>query len=61
MKHATSSTTYAILTKRVKLQHEKKHESNLKSIKSTGFEHISRKYLEIFVLYESFLCRERNP
>ena len=52
MQHATTSTAYAILTKQVKLQHEKKHKSNLKSIKSIGFEEISRKCNEIFVSKE---------
>ena len=34
MKHKTLSVTYAILSKQVKLKHEKKHKSNFKSIKS---------------------------
>ena len=50
MKHAMTGTTYAILTEHIKLQHEKKHELNLKSIKSIGVEQISRECVEIFVL-----------
>ena len=38
MKHAKIDTNYPILTKRVKLQHEKKLVLNLKSIESAGFE-----------------------
>ena len=49
MKPATAGTTYAVLTKRIKLEHEMKHESNLISLKSVDFEQISTKYIEIFV------------
>ena len=35
---------YAILTKRVKLQQEKKPESNLLSMQSVGFEHTTKNY-----------------
>ena len=38
MKHARTDANYPILTKRVKLQHEKKPLLNLKSIESVGFE-----------------------
>ena len=38
MKHARPDTNYPVLTKRVKLQHEKTPVLNLKSIKSVGFE-----------------------
>ena len=40
---------YTILTKRVKLQHEKKPLSNLLSIQSVGFEQTFMKFIEIFV------------
>ena len=38
MKHARTNANYAILTKRVILQHEKKPVSNLISMQSVGFE-----------------------
>ena len=41
MKNVRAATNYATLTKRVKLQNEKKLVSNLKSIKSKAL----RKYL----------------
>ena len=50
MEHASTGTNYAILTKQVKVQHEKKPVSNLKSIHTVGFEQISKKFIEIFVL-----------
>ena len=40
---------YTILTKRVKLQHEKKPLSNLLSIQSVGFEQTFMKFIEIFI------------
>ena len=49
MKHARNDANYPILTKRVKLQHEKKPVSNLKSIESVGFEQTFTKFTEIFV------------
>ena len=39
---------YAIFTKRVKLQHEKKLLSNLLCMQSAGFEQKFMKFLEIF-------------
>ena len=42
----------AIITKRVKLQHEKKPISNLISMQSVGFEQTSMIFIEIFVLQE---------
>ena len=44
-----TSKNYAILTKRVKVQHKKKPVSNLKSKQSVGFEQASTKFTEIFV------------
>ena len=38
MKHASTGTNYAILTQQVKVQHEKKPVSNLKSMQIAGFE-----------------------
>ena len=49
MKHAKIDTNYPILTKRVKLEHEKKLVLNLKSIESAGFEQTLTKFIEIFV------------
>ena len=49
MKHTRNDANYPILTKRVKLQHEKKPVSNLKSIESVGFEQTFTKFTEIFV------------
>ena len=40
---------YAKFNKQVKLQHENKPVSNLKSMQSEGFEQISMKRIEIFV------------
>ena len=44
MKHTRTDTNYAILTKRIKLQHEKKPISNLKSMQSVGFQQTSTKF-----------------
>ena len=38
MKHVRSDTNYPILTKRIRLQHEKKPVLNSKSVESVGFE-----------------------
>ena len=50
MKQTRADTDFPILTKRVKLQHEKKPVLNLKSIESVGFEQTFTKFIEIFVL-----------
>ena len=54
MKHARTDANYATksLTKRVKLQHEKKHVSNLKSMQSAGFQQTFIKFIGIFVPQE---------
>ena len=49
MKNAKADANYAILTKWVKLQHEKKPVSNLLSTQSVGFEQTFMKFTEIFV------------
>ena len=49
MKDASTDVNYAILTKRVKLQHEKKPVSNLKSVQSVGFEETFTIFTEIFI------------
>ena len=49
MKHARTDANYAILTKQVKLRHEKKPVSNLISMQSVGFEQTYMKFIEIFV------------
>ena len=43
---------YAMLTKRVQLQHEKKPVSNLLSMQSVGFEQTFMKFIEIFIQQE---------
>ena len=48
MKHARIDANHAILTKRVKLQREKKPVSNLISMQSIGFEQTFIKFIEIF-------------
>ena len=52
LKHATTDANYAILTKQVKQQHEKKPVSNLLSMQSVGFEQTFMKFIEIFILQE---------
>ena len=52
MTHARTDANYAILTKRVNLQHEKKPVSNLLSIQSVGFEQTFMKFIESFVPQE---------
>ena len=49
MKHARTDGSYAILTKWVKLLHEKKPVLNLLSMQSVGFEQTFMKFIEIFV------------
>ena len=49
MKHARAGANYVILTKRIKLQHEKNLASYLKSMQNVGFEQTSMKFIEIFV------------
>ena len=48
-KHASRGTNHAILTKWVKVQHEKKLVLNLKSMQIVGFEKTFTKFIEIFV------------
>ena len=49
-KHVSTGTNYTMLTKRVKVQDEKKPVSNLKSMQIVGFEQTPTKFIEIFVL-----------
>ena len=49
MKHASIDANYAILTKWVKLQYEKKLVSNLLSMQSVGFKKTFMKFIEIFI------------
>ena len=49
MKQARIDPNYALLTKRVTLQHEKKPVSNLLSMQSVGFEKTFMKFIQIFV------------
>ena len=52
MKHAPIDANYAILTKLVKLQHEKKPISNLLRMHSKGFKQTFMKSTEVFVPQE---------
>ena len=49
MKHSRTGTNYAILTIRIKLQHEREPVSNFKNMQSVGFQQTSIKFIEIFV------------
>ena len=60
MKHVRTDANYAILTKQVKLQHEKKPVWSLLSMQSIGFELTFMKFIEIFVPQEQFLHRKKN-
>ena len=60
MKHARTDVNYAILTKRVKLQHEKKPVSNLKSMLSVDIEQTFMKFTEIFVPQEYFFTGKKT-
>ena len=57
-KNASTSKNYVILTKRVKVQHDMKPPSNVKSMQIADLEQTSTKFIEIFVpdfreIYES--------
>ena len=52
MKHETLDANYAILTRQVKPQHEKKPVSNLLSMQSVGFGQTCIKLIETFLLQE---------
>ena len=60
MKHTRADENYPILIERVKLQHEKRPASNLKSIESVGFELTFKKFIEIFVPQEQSFYRKKN-
>ena len=49
IKVKTSKNWSNVLTKRIKIQHEKKPLSNLKRMQSVGFEQTSTEFIEIFV------------
>ena len=49
MKHARTDANYVILTKRVKLQHEKNPAFYLKSMQNVVFGQKSTKFIKIFV------------
>ena len=49
MKHETIDANYAILTRQVKPQHEKKPVSNLLSMQSVGFGQTCIKLIETFL------------
>ena len=52
MKPERTDANYAILTKRIKQQHEKKAVLNLLSMQSLGFEQTFTKFIEIFISQE---------
>ena len=52
MKHVRTDANYTILTKWVKLQHEKKPVTNLLIIQSVGVEQTFMKFIEILVPQE---------
>ena len=60
MKHARTDVNYAILTKRVKLQHETKSASNLKCMQGVGFEQTFTKFSGTFIPKEYFLYRKKT-
>ena len=60
IKHARTDANYAILTKWVKLRHEKKPVSNLLSMQSVAFVQTFLKFIEIFVPQEQFLYRKKS-
>ena len=61
MKHGKTDANYAILTKWVKLQHEKKSISNLISMQSVGFEQTFMKFIEIFCSATIISLHEKKP
>ena len=60
MKHTRADVNYAILTKQVIQQHEKKPASNLKCMQKVGFEQTFTKFSEIFIPKEQFLYRKKT-
>ena len=59
-KHASTGTNYAILTKRVKTQYEKKPASNLKTMQILGFEQTFRKFYWDFPSVRKFFLLEKS-
>ena len=57
MKHANTGRNYAILTKLVKVEHEKKPELNLKSMQIVGFQQASTKFLRFSVQEKKLLWK----
>ena len=60
MKEARADANYPILTKQVKLQHEKKLVSNLESKESASFEQTFTKFIEIFAS-QKYLFAGKKP
>ena len=56
MKHASLGTNYAILTKQVEVQHEKKPDSNFKSMQIVCFDQIPTKFTNFVLTYAKTLC-----
>ena len=59
-KQWSTSTNYAILIKQIKTLYEKELVSNLKSMQIVGFEQISTKFIEIYILQEFLYLKKKN-
>ena len=60
MKHANTGRNYAILTKLVKVEHEKKPELNLKSMQIVGFQQASTKFLRFSSCKNNFFIGKKT-
>ena len=60
MKHARTDANYAILIKRVKLQHEKKLVPNLLSMQSVDFEQTLMNLLRFLFCKNNFFTEKKN-
>ena len=58
MKHARADANCVTLTKRIKLQHEKKTVSNLLSRQSVGFD---QKFMKFICSARIVFLQEKNP
>ena len=59
MKRTKTDANYAILTKQVKLQHEKKPVSNLKSTQRVGFMQTLQNLLRFLFHEKNFFTRKK--
>ena len=60
MKHANTGRNYAILSKSVKVEHEKKPELNLKSMQIVGFQQASTKFLRFLSCKNNFFIGKKT-